>query len=117
MNKAIKILSALIMVVMITTAMSTVFATALEPSSMDSAIDYSTDVGKIKTTAGKIIGAIRNVAAIAAVVIISIFGIKFMIGSTEERAEYKKSFIPLIIGIIVVLGASTIANWIWGVAK
>ena len=39
-----------------------------------------------------------------------------MIGSTEERADYKKSFIPLIIGIVVVLSASTLAGWIFSIA-
>ena len=62
-------------------------------------------------------GWIRNIAAVIAVIIIAILGIKFMIGSTEERAEYKKSFLPLIIGIIVVLSATTIAGWIWSVAE
>ena len=33
-----------------------------------------------------------------------------MMGSLEEKAEYKKSMIPLIVGIIVVMGATTIAN-------
>lgn len=114
MNKAIKIISALIMVVMITTAMSTVFAT-VNPKDVVEVDGPSVD--SLKTAAGKILRTIRNVAATAAVVIIAIFGIKFMIGSTEERAEYKKSFIPLIVGIVVVLGASWIADLIWGMAK
>ena len=40
-----------------------------------------------------------------------------MIGSTEERAEYKKSFMPLIIGIIVVVAAAQIATMIFGALK
>lgn len=67
---------------------------------------------KIKTTAANLLGLIRNSTVIASVVIISILGLKYMIGSTEERAEYKKSFMPLIIGIVVVLGASQMATMI-----
>jgi len=33
-----------------------------------------------------------------------------MMGSLEEKAEYKKSMIPLIIGIVVVMSATTIAK-------
>ena len=51
-----------------------------------------------------------------AVVIISILGIKYMMGSTEERAEYKKSFIPLIVGIIVVVAAASIATAMFSIA-
>lgn len=40
-----------------------------------------------------------------AVVISAILGIKFMIGSVEEKAEIKDSLIPFIIGCIVVFGA------------
>lgn len=40
-----------------------------------------------------------------AVVIASILGIKFMIGSMEEKAQIKESLIPFIIGCIVVFGA------------
>ena len=81
-----------------------------------SASSANVDTSKINTTAGKVIKLIRNVAAIAAVVILSILGIKYMIGSTEERAEYKKSFIPLIVGVIVVVSAASIASLLFSIA-
>ena len=40
-----------------------------------------------------------------------------MLGSVEEKAEYKKSFMPLIIGIILVVSATTIAAFIFNMAK
>ena len=40
-----------------------------------------------------------------------------MLGSVEEKAEYKKSFMPLIIGIILVVSATTIATFIFNMAK
>jgi hypothetical protein len=42
---------------------------------------------------------------IIAVLIASILGIKFMIGSVEEKAEIKAALVPFIIGCIVVFGA------------
>lgn len=114
MRKTIKILSILLMLVMLMSAMNTVFATAIDPSTIEA--NYANqNTTAIKNMGGKILGWIRNIAAVASVVLIAILGIKFMIGSTEERAEYKKSFLPLIIGIIVVLGASAIAGWIWNI--
>ncbi len=62
-------------------------------------------------------GLIRNIAIIASVIILMVLGVKYMLGSVEEKAEYKKSFIPLIIGIILVVSATTIASFIFGMAS
>lgn len=40
-----------------------------------------------------------------------------MTGSLEEKAEYKKSFIPLIVGIIVIMAATAIATTIFSIAS
>lgn len=73
--------------------------------------------GELNSKIAKIIKVFRNIAAVAAVVIISILGLKYMIGSTEERAEYKKSFIPLIVGIVVVVGAAQLATLFFSLGK
>ena len=62
-------------------------------------------------------GLIRNISVVASVIILMILGVKFMLGSVEEKAEYKKSFMPLIIGIILVVSATTIATFIFNMAK
>ena len=41
-----------------------------------------------------------------------ILGIKYMIGSVEEKAEYKKSMIPYIIGILLLVSTSAIVGLI-----
>ena len=43
-----------------------------------------------------------------------ILGIKYMMGSVEEKADYKKSLVPLIVGIIVVMAATQIMTMIFG---
>lgn len=120
MNKTIKIISTLLIAVMLVATLSQVcLATDYDGiiTGVDSAADSANvDTSKINTTAGRVIKLIRNVAAIAAVLILTILGIKYMIGSTEERAEYKKSFIPLIVGIIVVVSATSIASLLFSIA-
>lgn len=113
MKKSVKIISALLVVAMLFMAVSPIcFATQVTPGSITP--DYTgIDTSGIQSTAGKIMGLIRNIAVIAGVLIIAILGLKYMIGSTEEKAEYKKSFMPLIIGIVVVMGASQIATMIF----
>lgn len=114
MNKTIKILSILmIAIVLVTIASPAVMAGAVKPG--DITPDYSVNTDGFAKAAAKILGAIRNIAAIISVIIIAVLGIKYMIGSTEERADYKKSFIPLIVGIVVVLAATTIATTLFSV--
>ena len=117
MNKTIKIISTLLIAVVLIATLSQVclatdYITIIEDVNTKGQ-GTATNIDGVKNVAGNVIKLIRNVAAIAAVVIISILGIKYMIGSTEERAEYKKSFIPLIVGIVVVLAASSIASLIF----
>lgn len=120
MNKTVKIISTILLaVLLITTVSQAVLATNY--SEIINEVDKngqgaSSDVKGIKEVAGRIVKAIRNIAAIVAVVIVSILGIKYMIGSTQERADYKKSFIPLIVGVIVVVAAAQIATMIFSVA-
>ena len=48
------------------------------------------------------------VGIIAAVIVGLIMGIKFLLGSIEEKAEIKAMIIPYIIGCVIVFGAFTI---------
>lgn len=41
-----------------------------------------------------------------------ILGIKYMTGSLEEKAEYKKSMIPYLIGVAIFFSLSTILTTI-----
>lgn len=118
MKKSVKIISALLVAIMLIITIAP-YALAADSSSIISKIDTEgkkpvSDAEGVIKIAGNVVAWIRTLAAIAAVVIISILGIKYMIGSTEERAEYKKSFMPLIIGIVVVVAAAQIATMIFG---
>lgn len=120
MKKTVKILAILLLAVMLVSFATNVFAakgTAVTPGALNEKIDYGSDsdTNSIMTQAGKIMGMIRNIAIIASVIIIMVLGIKYMLGSVEEKAEYKKSFMPLIIGIILVVAASSIATFIIGI--
>ena len=57
----------------------------------------------------KLAGIIRTIGIFVAVGVIMIIGIKYMTGSLEEKANYKKSMFPYLIGCVLLFGASTIA--------
>ena len=121
MNKTVKIISILMLVLMVV-SFSTIKVYAANTAAgvnildPDELVYEDTDMDDDFTkTAGKIMTTIRNIAAIAAVIIIMVLGVKYMLGSIEEKAEYKKSFMPLIIGVVLVVAATTIASFLFNI--
>ena len=112
MKKTMKILTVLLLAMVLITFATNVFADELDPAQLTPSYGDST---ALQNKAGQIMGMIRNVAIIAAVIIIMVLGIKYMLGSVEEKADYKKSFIPLIVGIVLVVAATSIATFVIGI--
>ncbi|MBQ2917508.1 MAG: TrbC/VirB2 family protein [Clostridia bacterium] len=109
------VFSALIMVAMLGTV---VFAapTAPTPNSVKDNVSYEGTAG-ITELGGKIMGIIQTVGVVVAVVILMVLGIKYMMGSAEEKAEYKKTMMPYLLGAVLIFGASTIANMVYNFAN
>lgn len=112
MKKLIKLLPILIIMIMLFSAVSVVFATPTDPSTLtgEQTKDFDT-IGR------KIIGMVQAIGSIASVLVLVILGVKYMMGSAEEKAEYKKTFIPYLIGAILVFAASNLASMIFGFAN
>lgn len=69
-----------------------------------------TAVDEITSKANNIIGIITTVGIVISVITMLILGLKYMIGSVEEKAEYKKTMIPYIIGVVFIVAISTIVS-------
>lgn len=67
--------------------------------------------------ANKIIGAFQAIGSIVSVLALVLIGIKYMMGSVEEKAEYKQTMIYYIIGAILVFAISNISAMIYDWAK
>lgn len=57
----------------------------------------------------KIIGAFQAIGSIVSVMALVVIGIKYMISSVEEKAEYKQTMIYYITGAILVFSISNIS--------
>lgn len=73
---------------------------------------YTKSSASIKGFAQDIFGAIRNIAVISSVVLLAYCGMRIVFGSVDQKAEYKKSLMPIIIGSLVVLFATTIVSMV-----
>lgn len=67
----------------------------------------------IQNTGGKLITVVSVIASIVSVVALIALGIKYMLGSVEEKAQYKKTLMPYIIGAVLVFAAASIASIIY----
>ena len=61
---------------------------------------------------GTIIEVIRVIGIIVTVISLMLLGIKYMTGSVEEKADYKKTMIPYLIGVVIFFSLSTILTTI-----
>jgi len=88
-------------------------ASMLIPKIEDLFSNLGTDT---ETIGNKILGIIQVVGTFISVGIFMILGIKYMVGSTEERAEYKRSMIPYIVGALLLFGAVNLTAKIYDVS-
>lgn len=81
--------------------------------------DSSEQVGsdKLQEKAELILGVINVVGVSIAVIVLMVIGIKYMIGSVEEKAEYKKTMTAYIIGAMLLFGVTIIANIIYKIVN
>ena len=107
-KKTMKVISVITLILCVIMFATTCFADDVDPSAINGKANIST--GKIVNAGNQIATIIRTVGIVASVIILMILGIKYMIGSAEEKAEYKKTMIPYVIGAVVLFGASAIAG-------
>ena len=69
---------------------------------------------KITGIGNQIITILTIVCTVVSVVVLIVLGIKYMMGSAEEKAEYKKTMMPYIIGAALIFAASAIAGILYG---
>ena len=112
-----KIIKGITMLVMILTICSIAFNVfALTPGEVtgDSA---TAKVTGIKTIGNNIVKILQTVGVVLSVIILIVLGIKYMMGSAEEKAEYKKTMIPYLVGAILIFASTTIVNVVYNIAN
>ncbi len=63
---------------------------------------------KLEAIGNNIIGVIQVIGTGSSVVALIIIGIKYMMGSVEEKAQYKETMKPYLIGAIMLFGITNI---------
>lgn len=85
----------------------------IDPDTYKPSDPTTDDASELIDKVGVILGAIRNISIIVSVIVLMIIGIKYIIGSVEEKANYKATMIPYIIGCIMAVAGTTIVDFIY----
>ena len=112
MKKVIKILLSLIVIILMTFSITISYGFGVGDLTGD-----QTGTSTLLTTGKNIVSVITTIGIVVSTIVVAVLGVKYMIGSVEERAEYKKTLMPYFIGAVLVFGASTIAEIIYQFVK
>lgn len=114
MKKSIKIIAIIGIIIITLSCISFVYSFSVDdmiggdlPAEQQNTID---NVGQ------NIVTIIGTIGSIISVVVLVALGIKYMMGSTEEKAEYKKTLLPYVIGASLLFGASIFSSIIYNIA-
>ena len=63
---------------------------------------------RLEEIGNDIIGIVQVIGSISSVVALILIGIKYIMGSVEEKAEYKETLKPYLIGAIMLFGITNL---------
>ena len=71
----------------------------------------------LTNTGNGIITVLTVIGTVISVIVLIILGLKYMLGSVEEKAEYKKTMMPYVIGAILLFATSNLLGIVDSVSK
>ena len=111
MNKTVtKVIIAIFVLLSIIMFSTSCFA--LDPTNITASSNIA-GVNEITRLGNGLVGIFQTVGIVLSVIIVLVIGIKYMMGSAEEKAEYKKSMIPYLVGAALIFTASLFANIVY----
>ena len=114
MKKVSQITSFLLVVMIVLTLATNVLAatgTDVKPEQITG--ESSVDVSGVTSFGNSIVRVLSTIGVVISVIVLIVLGIKYMLGSAEEKAEYKKTLLPYVIGAALIFAASTIATMVY----
>lgn len=112
MKKTVKIFGIILIALILLCTVTTTFAYAqnalpsvneYEPKNEDVPQNVTDMIGTIATI-------IQIIGVVLSVIVLLLLGAKYMVGSVEEKADYKKAMLPFLIGTILITATGTIVK-------
>lgn len=117
-TKTMKILVCIATVLFIVSFLSGIVLAAADAGNiidgMESSADTSSaDTSSLTSIGGQVLNVLQIAGIVIGVIILVILGVKYMTGSLEEKAEYKKTMIPYLVGAVIIFAGPMIAKAIF----
>jgi len=108
--KKIKFIVSALIITLILIFPLTINAAQINPENYKSDGPNTADVESMYQFGGSVAGVIQIAGTIVSAGALIIIGIRYVVASAEEKAEYKERMLPYIIGAVLLFGASNIVN-------
>lgn len=92
-----------------------IYATTINPNDYEPN-GLTNELDSVTNKFGIIVDVLQTVGIIVTVVVLIILGIKYMTGSVGERAEYKKSMIPYLIGAVMIFALTQVLGIVMSIS-
>ena len=110
-----KILAKLLLVFMVSVCMFTVMP-SMQVEAADTLNGLKTTPSaapdEFKDVVGKILGFLQVASGLAAVIMIAVTGFNYIISTPEVKKEMLSKMLPIVVGLILVFGAVSIAKFL-----
>ena len=108
MEKMVKVFSVVLILIMVLLTLSTtVNASFVPPPDID---PIAPSGGQWTSLVSKVLGIVQFIGYGVAIITLTIVGIKYIVGSPADKAEYKKSLVPYVVGAVILFAASAIVT-------
>lgn len=117
MKKSIKVISTLLLAIMLVASIAgTVLA--VDPNTVLNGLNGNGNVqiNDLTKVGNNIVAIIQVVGIVIAVIVLLVIGIKYMMGSASEKAEYKKTMIPYIVGAVLIFAGTSLVRVIYSLS-
>ena len=117
MKKSIKVISTLLLAIMLVTSIAgTVLA--VDPNTVLNGLNGNGNVqtNDLTKVGNNIVTIIQVVGIVIAVIVLLVIGIKYMMGSSSEKAEYKKTMITYIVGAVLIFAGTSLVRVIYSLS-
>ena len=81
---------------------------------LDGKLTTTADVSGLQGLIGNLVGFLQIASGLVAVFMIAFTGFNYIVGTPELKNEMKAKMLPIIVGLILVFGAVSIAKFILG---
>lgn len=113
MKKVLKISTVLIIIIMLIFISSNTFALYENLDKYKPDDPTGDDAKEVTDRVAIVLWSIRNIGIVISVISLMVIGLKYILGSVEEKSKYKETLLPWVIGCIMLAMGTTFVSYVY----